>query len=136
MCNPFLLKTISVHWIINLTQFLIAKASITGCYAVIYTVTPELYPTVIRNSAMGCCSMIARVGANLSCYIVLWIVCSLQNSIHCDPLWYRRRTHQNPVYWINHWDCSNVFPMYCGLEKILHWVPENFSFSSFIYKKE
>ncbi|MCP9265898.1 hypothetical protein DINM_021309 [Dirofilaria immitis] len=41
---------------------------------VIYTVTPELYPTVIRNSAMGCCSMIARVGANLSCYIVMWIV--------------------------------------------------------------
>ncbi|VDK81415.1 unnamed protein product [Litomosoides sigmodontis] len=39
----------------------VAKASITGCYVVIYTVTPELYPTVIRNSAMGCCSMVARV---------------------------------------------------------------------------
>ncbi|KAL3982367.1 Sugar transporter family protein [Acanthocheilonema viteae] len=63
-----------VHWIISLIQFLIAKASITGCYAVIYTVTPELYPTVIRNSAVGCCSMVARVGANLSCYIVMWIV--------------------------------------------------------------
>ncbi|VIO86946.1 Uncharacterized protein BM_BM7167 [Brugia malayi] len=69
-----LLLPSEVHWIISVLQFLIAKASITSCYAVIYTVTPELYPTVIRNSAMGCCSMIARVGANLSCYIVMWIV--------------------------------------------------------------
>ncbi|CAG9539950.1 unnamed protein product [Cercopithifilaria johnstoni] len=69
-----LLLPSEVHWIISVIQFLIAKASITGCYVVIYTVTPELYPTVIRNSAMGCCSMIARVGANLSCYIVMWIV--------------------------------------------------------------
>uniref|UniRef100_A0A915PIM3 Major facilitator superfamily (MFS) profile domain-containing protein n=1 Tax=Setaria digitata TaxID=48799 RepID=A0A915PIM3_9BILA len=63
-----------VHWIISVLQFLVAKAAITSCYALIYTVTPELYPTVIRNSAMGCCSMFARVGANLSCYIVMWIV--------------------------------------------------------------
>ncbi|EFO22125.2 hypothetical protein LOAG_06361 [Loa loa] len=69
-----LLLPSKVHWIISVLQFLIAKASITSCYAVIYTVTPELYPTVIRNLAMGCCSMIARVGANLSCYIVMWIV--------------------------------------------------------------
>ncbi|OZC11067.1 transporter, major facilitator family protein [Onchocerca flexuosa] len=69
-----LLLPAEVHWIISVLQFLIAKASITGCYAVIYTVTPELYPTVIRNLAMGCCSMVARVGANLSCYIVMWIV--------------------------------------------------------------
>lgn len=91
MYSPSLLKTISVHWIISLLQFLIAKASITGCYAVIYTVTPELYPTVIRNSAMGCCSMIARVGANLSCYIVMWIVRSLQNSLLIQSTMYSLR---------------------------------------------
>ncbi|VDM96737.1 unnamed protein product [Thelazia callipaeda] len=73
MLSNLLLPT-QVHWIISVSQFLMAKAAITICYAVIYTVTPELYPTVIRNSAMGCCSMIARVGANLSCYIVMWIV--------------------------------------------------------------
>lgn len=55
-------------------QFLVTKAAITSCYAVIYTVTPELFPTVIRNTAMGCCSTIARIGAITASYIAMWIV--------------------------------------------------------------
>ncbi|VDD89715.1 unnamed protein product [Enterobius vermicularis] len=55
-------------------QFLFTKASITICYAVIYMVTPELFPTVIRNLAVGCCSTIARIGAVSASYIAMWIV--------------------------------------------------------------
>jgi hypothetical protein len=55
-------------------QFLIAKGAITGTYAGIYTFTPELFPTVIRNTAMGICSMMARVGAILASYISMWVV--------------------------------------------------------------
>lgn len=62
--------------VLNLIQFLMTKAAITSCYALIYTVTPELFPTVIRNSAMGVCSMIARVGAIMASYIAMWIVSS------------------------------------------------------------
>ncbi|TMS37400.1 hypothetical protein L596_004337 [Steinernema carpocapsae] len=62
------------HWIISMIQFLVIKGSITGTYATIYTFTPELFPTVIRNTAMGCCSMIARVGAIIASYIAMWLV--------------------------------------------------------------
>lgn len=69
----------------SLVQFLITKGSITGTYAGIYTFSPELFPTVLRNSAMGACSMIARVGdASLSrksqigaisaSYVSMWLV--------------------------------------------------------------
>uniref|UniRef100_A0A914ZH12 Major facilitator superfamily (MFS) profile domain-containing protein n=5 Tax=Parascaris univalens TaxID=6257 RepID=A0A914ZH12_PARUN len=62
------------HWVLSVLQFLVTKASITSCYAVIYTITPELFPTVIRNTAMGCCSTIARIGAITASYIAMWIV--------------------------------------------------------------
>uniref|UniRef100_A0A0M3K5A8 MFS domain-containing protein n=1 Tax=Anisakis simplex TaxID=6269 RepID=A0A0M3K5A8_ANISI len=62
------------HWLLSFVQFLVTKAAITNCYAVIYTITPELFPTVIRNTAMGCCSTIARIGAILASYIAMWIV--------------------------------------------------------------
>lgn len=53
---------------------IVGKMSLTGVYAVIYVVTPEVFPTVIRSTAMGICSMIARVGATAASYIALWLV--------------------------------------------------------------
>ncbi len=60
--------------IVSIAQFLLTKAAITGTYATIYTFMPELFPTVIRNTAMGVCSMIARVGAISASYIAMWLV--------------------------------------------------------------
>ena len=54
-----------VHWLMGLAQFLVAKGAITGTYATIYMFTPELFPTVIRNQAMGISSMMARVSFGL-----------------------------------------------------------------------
>ncbi|VDN27753.1 unnamed protein product [Cylicostephanus goldi] len=59
---------------VSIIQMMISRGAITGTYAAMYTYTPELFPTVIRNTAMGLCSMIARVGAISATYLSLWIV--------------------------------------------------------------
>ncbi|ETN69509.1 transporter, major facilitator family protein [Necator americanus] len=58
---------------VSIIQMMISRGAITGTYAAIYTYTPELFPTVIRNTAMGVCSMIARIGAISATYLSLWI---------------------------------------------------------------
>lgn len=46
------------------------KFGVTSAFCVVYAVTSELFPTVIRNTAMGCCSMAARVGTIISPFVI------------------------------------------------------------------
>jgi len=41
---------------------LIGKFMASACFAIVYVYTAELFPTMIRNTAIGSCSTIARVG--------------------------------------------------------------------------
>ncbi|XP_061596482.1 solute carrier family 22 member 4-like [Cololabis saira] len=49
---------------------MMGKFGITAAFCVVYSITSELFPTVIRNTAMGCCSMAARIGTILSPFII------------------------------------------------------------------
>nr|XP_057943141.1 organic cation/carnitine transporter 2-like [Doryrhamphus excisus] len=63
------LSPIDLHWVAVLLEML-GKFGVTSAFCVVYTVTSELFPTVIRNTAMGCCSMAARVGTIISPFII------------------------------------------------------------------
>lgn len=49
---------------------MVGKFGITAAFCVVYAVTAELFPTVVRNMAMGTCSMSARIGAIISPFII------------------------------------------------------------------
>ncbi|XP_031439089.1 solute carrier family 22 member 4-like [Clupea harengus] len=49
---------------------MVGKFGITTAFCVVYAVTAELFPTVIRNMAMGTCSMAARIGTIISPFII------------------------------------------------------------------
>ncbi|XP_049597913.1 solute carrier family 22 member 4-like [Syngnathus scovelli] len=60
---------IDLPWVAVLLEML-GKFGVTAAFCVVYAVTSELFPTVIRNTAMGCCSMAARVGTIISPFII------------------------------------------------------------------
>ncbi|XP_017838012.1 organic cation transporter protein [Drosophila busckii] len=58
------------NWII-IALFLIGKLGITSSFAVIYTYTAEMMPTVIRSGGVGVMSTFARCGAMLAPFVPL-----------------------------------------------------------------
>jgi len=52
---------------------LIGKLFASGCFSVIYMYTAEIYPTNIRNTAIGTFSMTARIGGIAAPYIALYL---------------------------------------------------------------
>ncbi|KAK3925749.1 Organic cation transporter-like protein [Frankliniella fusca] len=51
------------HIYIRLATFLIGKFAITISFAVVYVYTAELFPTNVRHSLLGYCSMFGRIGS-------------------------------------------------------------------------
>ncbi|TRY79719.1 hypothetical protein TCAL_01982 [Tigriopus californicus] len=50
------------NWLIT-TLTLIGKFGASASFSIVYLYTAELYPTIIRNSAVGASSMVARIGS-------------------------------------------------------------------------
>ena len=45
---------------------LIGKFGASASFAIVYVYTAEMFPTVIRNQAVGTCSLVARIGGIIS----------------------------------------------------------------------
>lgn len=48
---------------------MLGKLCITGAFAVIYVLSAELFPTVVRTAGVGACSAVARVGTMVAPYV-------------------------------------------------------------------
>ncbi|XP_053702916.1 organic cation/carnitine transporter 2-like isoform X1 [Synchiropus splendidus] len=55
---------------VGITLEMMGKFCLTVVFSIIYAYTTELYPTVLRNSALGACSMAARIGAIVAPYFI------------------------------------------------------------------
>lgn len=65
----------------NIIQGLL-KFLASASYTNIYIYANELFPTNVRNTGMGICSMIARVGAIIGTFCNDYLVCILRISRH------------------------------------------------------
>ena len=48
---------------------LAGKFFASACFAIVYVYAAELYPTAIRNTAIGSCSSIARLGGVVTLFL-------------------------------------------------------------------
>lgn len=48
---------------VAITLEMIGKFAVSTAFSLVYAFTAELYPTVLRNTALGTCSMAARIGS-------------------------------------------------------------------------
>ena len=46
--------------------YLIGKVAISGAFGVVYMFTAEIFPTKLRTSLLGLCSMVGRLGSMLA----------------------------------------------------------------------
>lgn len=47
-----------------------AKFAVTIAFSVVYGYTVELYPTVLRTTALGSCSMMGKIGSIVAPYFI------------------------------------------------------------------
>ncbi|XP_031557646.1 organic cation transporter-like protein [Actinia tenebrosa] len=71
VCSFVILGLPKEYEITITTMAILGRSFVWSEFHNIYLITTELYPTVVRNTAMGLGSMTARIGAMLSPYIVM-----------------------------------------------------------------
>ncbi|KAK2828100.1 hypothetical protein Q5P01_019134 [Channa striata] len=53
-----------------ITLEMIGKFAVTTAFSIVYAYTAEVYPTVLRNTALGTCSMASRIGSIIAPYFI------------------------------------------------------------------
>lgn len=52
------------------TLEMLGKFAVTSGFSVVYGYTAEVYPTMLRHTAVGTCTMISRIGSIVSPYFI------------------------------------------------------------------
>lgn len=59
---------LDLTWL-SVTISMVGKLCITFCYGVVYVYTPELFPTVVRNTALGGASFFEQIGSAIAPFV-------------------------------------------------------------------
>ncbi|XP_012734891.2 solute carrier family 22 member 4 [Fundulus heteroclitus] len=60
----FIIQLVPAHLVfLSITFEMMGKFAVTTAFSIVYAYTAELYPTVLRNTAVGACSMASRIGS-------------------------------------------------------------------------
>ena len=54
-------------------NFFLGKFGVSAAFALVYLYTAEIFPTMIRATVVGMCSMFARVGGILAPQVALYL---------------------------------------------------------------
>ncbi|MED6255805.1 hypothetical protein ATANTOWER_015270, partial [Ataeniobius toweri] len=66
-----IIQLIPAHLVVlSITFEMMGKFSVSTVFAVVYAYTAELYPTVLRNTAVGACSTASRIGSIIAPYFI------------------------------------------------------------------
>ncbi|XP_047199554.1 solute carrier family 22 member 5-like [Hippoglossus stenolepis] len=55
---------------VAITLEMMGKFAVSTAFAIVYAYTAEVYPTVLRNTAIGACSMASRLGSIMAPYFI------------------------------------------------------------------
>ncbi|CAG5871693.1 unnamed protein product [Menidia menidia] len=66
-----IIQLIPAHLVyVAITLEMLGKFAVTTAFAVVYAYTAEIYPTVLRNTAVGACSMASRIGSIVAPFFI------------------------------------------------------------------